>query len=74
MKSCDISPEMFYRLFIQVCQQWCNTFCREILAEERNRQVEEMKRDNRRIQEINWSKFFYSIALNNFTGILFIIK
>lgn len=49
---------MFYRLFIQVCQQWCNTFCREILAEERNRQVEEMKRDNRRIQEINWSKFF----------------
>ncbi|XP_056017627.1 focal adhesion kinase 1-like isoform X4 [Ostrea edulis] len=27
---------------------------REILDEERNRQVEEMKRDNRRIQEINW--------------------
>nr|XP_011413792.2 focal adhesion kinase 1 isoform X9 [Crassostrea gigas] len=27
----------------------------EILAEERNRQVEEMKRDNRRIQEINWT-------------------
>lgn len=49
---------MFYRLFIQVCHQWCNTFYREILAEERNRQVEEMKRDNRRIQEINWSKFF----------------
>lgn len=65
---------MFYRLFIQVCHQWCNTFYREILAEERNRQVEEMKRDNRRIQEINWSKFFYSIALNNFSGILFIIK
>ncbi|XP_056017638.1 focal adhesion kinase 1-like isoform X13 [Ostrea edulis] len=28
---------------------------REILDEERNRQVEEMKRDNRRIQEINWT-------------------
>lgn len=52
------SPEMFHRLFIHVCHQWFNTFYREILAEERNRQVEEMKRDNRRIQEINWSKFF----------------
>lgn len=57
MNSCNISPELFHRLFIHVCHQWFNNFYREILAEERNRQVEEMKRDNRRIQEINWSKF-----------------
>ena len=41
-------------------------FPRDILDEERNRQVEEMKRDNRRIQDINWSKFVFKKCIGTF--------